>query len=262
MQKYSVALSFAGEDRDLAEAIADELKINGVSVFYDKYEQHELWGKDLYETLQSVYVRECCYCLLIFSPFYLKKMWTTFERKQIIDRLAHENGSDCVLPIRVDGFNENIPGLSRGIGYIDASKSQPKTIVDLVLKKLGKPGFELSSAEAFERSLGKIAERRKGYLDVSKIYTSAEVLSESCESFIGVASIQGLLGYTFFWKKVNEGALELFGNSSNHGLRSICKLKAPQSWVGCGRWQMLPVGDYDPEEIIRRQLSCPTGQSN
>lgn len=135
MHKYSVALSFAGEDRKFAEDIARELKKNNVNVFYDKYEQHELWGRDLYETLQSVYVKECRYCLLIFSPFYLEKMWTIFERKQIIDRLAHEQGSGCVLPIRKDGFDDEIPGLSRGIGYIDAKEGQHNIIVDLILKK-------------------------------------------------------------------------------------------------------------------------------
>jgi hypothetical protein len=249
MHKYSVALSFAGEDREFAEDIAKELKIMGVSVFYDKYEQHELWGKDLYETLQSVYVKECRYCLLLFSPFYLKKMWTTFERKQIVDRLAHEQGTDCVLPIRIDGFNDDIPGLSRGIGYIDASKNQQKYIADLILKKLGKPGFEVSSSEAFERTLEKVRERRLGYLDVSKIYTSVEVLTDSYESFSNVSMVQGWLGYSFYWKKSRDGSLEIFGKSDEHGLCAICKLKAPDSWVGCGLWEMKPVGDYDPREI-------------
>ena len=51
MFDYDVAISFAGEQREEAEAIADCLKKNEVNVFYDGYEKAHLWGKDLYEHL-------------------------------------------------------------------------------------------------------------------------------------------------------------------------------------------------------------------
>jgi hypothetical protein len=53
---YDVAISFAGEDRTIAEAIAEELKKLSFTVFYDRYEQANLWGKDLYAHLSDVYV--------------------------------------------------------------------------------------------------------------------------------------------------------------------------------------------------------------
>ena len=43
--RYDVALSFAGEDRHYVERVAKELQRRGIRVFYDKYEQTELWGK-------------------------------------------------------------------------------------------------------------------------------------------------------------------------------------------------------------------------
>jgi hypothetical protein len=52
--KYDVALSFAGEDRQIAARLAKLLKGRDISVFYDKYEQANLWGKDLYEHLADV----------------------------------------------------------------------------------------------------------------------------------------------------------------------------------------------------------------
>jgi hypothetical protein len=58
---YNVALSFAGEDRALAEALAAKLKAAGLGVFYDDYETARLWGKDLFETLYSVYSKEARY---------------------------------------------------------------------------------------------------------------------------------------------------------------------------------------------------------
>ena len=42
MNKYTIALSFAGSERKLAEKIANGLQDKGVKVFYDKFEQHEV----------------------------------------------------------------------------------------------------------------------------------------------------------------------------------------------------------------------------
>ena len=48
MRKYHVPLSFAGEDRAYVEKVATLLVSEGVSVFYDKFEEATLWGKNLY----------------------------------------------------------------------------------------------------------------------------------------------------------------------------------------------------------------------
>ena len=45
--EYDVVLSFAGEDRDYVESVANELHRRHISVFYDHNEQSILWGKDL-----------------------------------------------------------------------------------------------------------------------------------------------------------------------------------------------------------------------
>jgi len=50
-QKYHVALSFAGEDRAYVERVATQLVSEGVTVFYDKFEEATLWGKNLYSHL-------------------------------------------------------------------------------------------------------------------------------------------------------------------------------------------------------------------
>jgi hypothetical protein len=48
---YDVALSFTGEDRAYVDEIAEQLRSQGIRLFYDRYEQANLWGKDLYEHL-------------------------------------------------------------------------------------------------------------------------------------------------------------------------------------------------------------------
>ena len=55
MPKYHVALSFAGEDRPYVEKVATALQAEGVDVFYDMFEEADLWGKDLYAHLSDVY---------------------------------------------------------------------------------------------------------------------------------------------------------------------------------------------------------------
>lgn len=47
-KKFHVALSFVGEDRVYVDAVAKALQAEGVDVFYDKFEEVDLWGKDLY----------------------------------------------------------------------------------------------------------------------------------------------------------------------------------------------------------------------
>ena len=43
--KYDIALSFAGEDRAYAEALAEALKEKHLKVFYDKWEKPLLRGE-------------------------------------------------------------------------------------------------------------------------------------------------------------------------------------------------------------------------
>ena len=45
---YDVALSFAGEDRPYVQAVAETLRSLKARVFYDAFEEADLWGKDLY----------------------------------------------------------------------------------------------------------------------------------------------------------------------------------------------------------------------
>jgi len=55
--KYDIALSFAGEDREYVDKVATILKNNNVKVFYDKFEEVDLWSKDLGIHFDYVYRR-------------------------------------------------------------------------------------------------------------------------------------------------------------------------------------------------------------
>jgi hypothetical protein len=134
--QFDVALSFAGEDRDYVEAIADRLHARGVRVFYDRYEQASLWGKDLYEHLDQVYQGAARYCVLFASGHYARKVWTNHERRSAQARALREN-EEYILPVRFD--DTDIPGLRPTVSYIDARFTTPDQLIDLILQKLQRP---------------------------------------------------------------------------------------------------------------------------
>jgi TIR domain len=133
--KYAAVLSFAGEDRQIAARLAKLLRGRDISVFYDKYEQASLWGKDLYEHVADVYSNQAHSCIMLISASYAKKAWTSHERKNAQARAFREH-REYILPVRLD--DTTIPGIRETIGYIDFRQSSIGEIADLVQQKLGR----------------------------------------------------------------------------------------------------------------------------
>jgi len=132
-REYDIAISFAGEDREVAEEIAEKLKVSGTRVFYDNYEKATLWGKDLYEHLNEVYKNKATYCLMVISENYKDKQWTNHERKAAQARAFSQN-KEYILPLKLD--DTEIPGLNETIGYVDFRKSSSEEVVNLLKDKL------------------------------------------------------------------------------------------------------------------------------
>lgn len=132
--RYDVALSFAGEQRDYVEQVAQELRLRGLRPFYDAYEQATLWGKDLYEHLDYVYRRAARYCIVFASEAYAGKMWAAHERKSAQAR-AIEDNAEYVLPARFD--ETEIPGIRPTVGHVDLRRTSPTELARLVAEKVG-----------------------------------------------------------------------------------------------------------------------------
>jgi hypothetical protein len=139
---YDVALSFAGEDRSYVEMVAEQLSARGVSVFYDRYEQADLWGKDLYVHLTDVYRSKAKYTLMFISTHYKEKVWTNHERRAAQSR-AIEESREYILPARFD--DTEIPGILPTTGYIDLRINSPAQVAILVLQKLGRDPLALKA---------------------------------------------------------------------------------------------------------------------
>ncbi|WP_128292520.1 toll/interleukin-1 receptor domain-containing protein [Afifella aestuarii] len=135
MRDYDVAVSFAGEDRPTVSEFATALDQKGVRVFYDNFEQANLWGKDLYQHLHHIYKDKARYCIIFISKAYARKNWTRHELKNAQARSLSEK-YEYILPVRLD--DADIPGLNPTIGYIDLRHVSFDELVRLTLEKIGR----------------------------------------------------------------------------------------------------------------------------
>lgn len=138
-KEYEVALSFAGEDRAYVDMVADQLRARSVSVFYDKYEEADLWGKDLYTHLIEVYMKRARYTLMFISVHYKAKVWTNHERKAAQARALQESG-EYILPARFD--DTEVDGILPTMAFLDLRQRSPAEVAVLLCDKLGRNPFQ------------------------------------------------------------------------------------------------------------------------
>lgn len=130
---YDIALSFAGEERDYVDRVANLLKERGVKVFYDLFEEADLWGKDLYVHLSEVYHKRARFTVMFISQAYANKLWTNHERKSAQAR-AFQEAQEYILPARFD--DTDIPGVLSTVGYVSLKGRPPEDLVSIITKKL------------------------------------------------------------------------------------------------------------------------------
>lgn len=131
--RYDIALSFAGEDRDVAQVLAQALQMKRLRVFYDEYEKANLWGKNLCEHLTHVYRDQARSCIILVSKHYATKQWTTLERRAAQSR-AFEDSREYILPVRLD--ETDITGILSTVGYIRWTDESPMSIARLAWEKV------------------------------------------------------------------------------------------------------------------------------
>ena len=150
--KYHVSLSFSGKDRAYVEAVASTLRQRSVRVFYDFYEQSNLWGKNLYDHLTEIYHKKSYYVVMFISKHYKNNVWPNLERQAAQARAFKEN-KEYILPARFD--DTEIPGMLDTIGYIDLNQTKTYEIADLICRKLHQAGIVEFSNLLFQAYSGK-----------------------------------------------------------------------------------------------------------
>lgn len=140
IEKYDVAFSFAGAQRDYVKKVKEALKEYSVSVFYDNDHQADLWGKNLFRYLDELYSEHATYCVVFVSKEYKERTWTIHESQAAQERMLFEYNDrtfqEYILPVRFD--DTDIPGIRRTTGYIDAREVSPEELAYLIVQKLHK----------------------------------------------------------------------------------------------------------------------------
>ena len=153
--EYDVTLSFAGEDRAHAEALARLLKNDGYKVFYDRYEWARLWGENLYDEFSAVYKDKARYCVIFVSEHYARKLWTNHERQNAQARAFQESGA-YILPILLD--DTEIQGILPTVGYLDLRSMSIEDVYSVLLEKLQEGSSETTinppTSPAVENNVG------------------------------------------------------------------------------------------------------------
>jgi hypothetical protein len=134
---YDIAVSFAGEDREIVEQYIETIspRAKELKIFYDKWEQSNLWGTNLYDKLDEVYRTKALCCVIFISQHYANKIWTNHERKAIQARALQEN-REYILPIRLD--DTELPGMLPTTSYLDVRETPITQIALITIKKVNK----------------------------------------------------------------------------------------------------------------------------
>ncbi len=97
-KEFDVAISFAGENRELAKYIADQLEQVDVRVFYDEYYETnylwKAWGKEF----ERIFMSDSRLVVCLLDDNHKNKIWPTFERSFFEKRVPDAE----VIPIYLD----------------------------------------------------------------------------------------------------------------------------------------------------------------
>lgn len=132
--EYDFVLSFAGEDRNSGpEELKKLLEKEHVNVFYDKDNDAELWGQDLYQKFAKIYGEKSLFFIPFISKNYIEKVWCKHELSQAQAR-AFKSTTEYILPLRLD--DTEVPGINKTTGYIDLRILSIAQVAQLCLQKL------------------------------------------------------------------------------------------------------------------------------
>jgi hypothetical protein len=132
---YDVALSFAGEDREYVDQVANLLRDAGESVFYDAFEKADLCGKNLIDHRAEIYQHRSRYVVMFISGHYVRKVWPRHERQHAQARSLVAQ-DEYILPARFD--DAEVPGMTNTVGYIDLRTTSQNELVELIRRKIGR----------------------------------------------------------------------------------------------------------------------------
>lgn len=107
--EFDVAISFAGENRELARFIADNLEALDVPVFFDELFEANFLGKAWSRQFKEIFGEKSKFVVSLLDANHLAKIWPTFERELFLPRIP--DGS--VIPVFLD--DTRFPGIPQDL---------------------------------------------------------------------------------------------------------------------------------------------------
>lgn len=131
--EFDFAISFAGEDRLVAEPLARLLVDKGAIVFYDKFYKSRLLGKKLGREFGQIYGPASRFVVPIISQHYVRKDYTDYEFWIAKEEQKRRN-YEFILPLRLD--NTPVLGLPRDAGFVDLREETIISAAEVLMEKL------------------------------------------------------------------------------------------------------------------------------
>lgn len=110
--EWDFAVSFAGENRELAREIVEQLELLDASVFFDENYEANFLGRVWRELFRQIFTEKSRFVLCLLDSNHDRKIWPTFERECFSRRV--KDGE--VIPVYLDdtvfvGINRDIVGI-------------------------------------------------------------------------------------------------------------------------------------------------------
>lgn len=129
--EFDFAISFAGENRELAKLITDLLNVLDCTVFYDAYFEANYLGQAWSKQFNEIFSSKSRLVICLLDKFHSEKIWPTFERDCFRPRI--QNAS--VIPIYLDDTKfVGIPDDIVGIQFKDKQHDEESVTDKIVLK--------------------------------------------------------------------------------------------------------------------------------
>jgi hypothetical protein len=254
-EKFLVAFSLAGEQREYVRAVAEavEVHLGRGTVFLDEWFEHYLAGDDADLKLQDIYGRRCELAVVCISAQYGSKPWTKAEHRAIRARFmrcsqsANSAEQNSILPIRtgagdVEGilFNAIVP---------DVQNRSASDSAELVIARLNLVRPDLN--------------KRSAAPDVAFWHEKPPALTWPMADHSGAREAFGeLMTARFPWRLLRiQGATEI---GKSHVTRQMLANTLAIPHIACGRFDFKGTTGMDRELrafVQDLEVPPPTGNS-
>ena len=132
--EFDIAISFAGENRELAEIIVEQLGELDISVFYDRNYEDNYLGGPWSKYFSEIFLNQSRLVVAILDQHHFEKVWPTFERDCFSSRVPDGE----VIPIFLD--DTVFPGIPKDLvsiffrGNSDAENYEDQIIDTIVMR--------------------------------------------------------------------------------------------------------------------------------